>query len=527
MRNKRVVGYARISTDEQSHFSISGQVEQIDLYAEKNGYELVNTFVDEGQSAKDFNRKSWKELELFLTLHHKEIDYLIVYKYDRFSRDVRQALNVIHQLEVNYNIKLVSVSEPIGLLPENPFYFQLRTTMLLNAHSERLVIRDRTIFGQRKARNGGRYLGKAPYGYTNARDNEKMPVILLDSEKAEIVSRIFQMYISGYSIAEIERKSKELGFDKTGKDRIQTVLRNTIYVGLIRVKAHLDESEKYVPGIHQPIIDKETFYRVQAMLAKPKAPRLQYNNEAYLKSAIVCPECFRPFTICHSKGKNKYYWYYECRNHRRSLNADKAHGKFDEILKEFDFTDNQISYLEQSVKNQLQKHIEDNVAKIPSLLKNKAALVQKKETLEEKYLSRKFDDQTFQNWNKKITEELQVINEQIQKAQASESDYWKTYFSRFKNLKTISDVFHSADPQLKKNFISMVFGKHLAYDGEIYRTPFLSPLFVSKALILKNKGLLDYNKKRGILENPPLRVVNQSSTEHILPILNWIDLASA
>ena len=53
MRNKKVVGYARISNDEQSHFSISGQIEQIEIHCEKNGFDLVKTFVDEGQSAKD------------------------------------------------------------------------------------------------------------------------------------------------------------------------------------------------------------------------------------------------------------------------------------------------------------------------------------------------------------------------------------------------------------------------------------------------------------------------------------------
>jgi site-specific DNA recombinase len=527
MRNKKVVGYARISNDEQSHFSISGQIEQIEMYCEKNGFDLVKTFVDEGQSAKDFNRKSWKELERFLTLNYKEIDYLVVFKYDRFSRNVMESLNVIHQLEENYKIKLVSISEPIGLPPESPFYFQLRTTMLLNAHSERLVIRDRTIFGQRKARNGGRYLGIAPYGYKNERDNEKKPIITIDEVKANIVRKIFDMYLENYSIAEIERKSKEIGFTKTGKDRIQTLLKNTIYVGLIRVKAHLDEPEKYVPGIHVPIIDKDTFYRVQAKISKPTTPIRRYNDEAYLKSAIVCPECYLPYTICRSKGRSKHYWYYECRNHRKSLNADKAHDIFDNILKELDFSDQQISYLEQSVKLKLQKHLEENQIRIPSLLKEKQALVQKKEKLEEKYLSGKFSDSSFLNWNQKLAEEINILNTQIRTCQSKESDYWNTYFARLSNLKNISDVFHSADAQLKQNFIEKGFGKQLSYDGNIYRTAFLSPLFVSKALILKNKGLLEYNKKRGIFTNPPLRVLNEAPTEPIISILDWLDAASA
>ena len=126
-----------------------------------------------------------------------------------------------------------------------------------------------------------------------------------------------------------------------------------------------------------------------------------------------------------------------------------------------------------------------------------------------------------------MKEEINILNTQIRTCQSQESDYWNNYFARFSNLKNISDVFHSADAQLKQNFIEKGFGKQLSYDGNIYRTAFLSPLFVSKALILKNKGLLEYNKKRGIFTNPPLRVPNEAPTEPIISILDWIDAASA
>ena len=522
MRNKKVVGYARISTEEQSHFSIDGQIEQIEIYCNKHGYELVKTFVDQGQSAKDFDRKNWKVLDAYLKGHHKEIDYLVVMKYDRFSRNIQQSLNVIHQLEDNYKIKIVSISEPIGLPPESPFYFQLRTTMLLNAHVERLVIRDRTIFGQRKARSGGRYLGLAPYGYINARDCDKKPIINIVPEEAEIIRKIFGLYLANYTVAEIERESKAFGFTKTGKDRIQTLLKNTVYVGLIRMKAYQDESEKFVQGIHEPIIDKETFYRVQARIQRPATPKRQYNETAYLKASIVCQECYKPMTCSHSKGRSNYYWYYECTGHRKSFNADKAHEKFDQILKLLDFTDAQLSYLEKSVKEKLQKEIDANLSQIPVLLRNKSMLLKKKETLEEKYLSSKIDDKTFLFWNDKLSSELEILSSQIKSSQAKESNYWTAYFARFANLKNISDVFRSASLHNKQNFIEIGFGKELTYNGEVYRTAFLNPLFLSKALLLQGKGLLEYNKKTGISKKSPSWVndrVRTGDPRHHKPML--------
>jgi len=58
--------------------------------------------------------------------------------------------------------------------------------------------------------------------------------------------------------------------------------------------------------------------------------------------------------------------------------------------------------------------------------------------------------------------------------------------------------------QKKKTLIEQVFGKGLAFDGMIYRTPYINPLFMSKVLILSNKKLLKINKKTGIQKESPL-----------------------
>ncbi|SFO27711.1 Resolvase, N terminal domain [Paenimyroides ummariense] len=63
MQKKKVIGYARISNEDQSHFSIVGQQEEFEEYCFKHNYELLYTFTDEGQSAKDFDRRECKQLE--------------------------------------------------------------------------------------------------------------------------------------------------------------------------------------------------------------------------------------------------------------------------------------------------------------------------------------------------------------------------------------------------------------------------------------------------------------------------------
>ena len=106
---KKAIGYVRISTKDQSNFSIEGQEKYIREYAEKHSLEIVAMFTDAGKSAKNFDRADWKLLESFIAIHHRDVDILIVAKYDRFSRNAAQGLNKIELFEKKYHIIIVSV----------------------------------------------------------------------------------------------------------------------------------------------------------------------------------------------------------------------------------------------------------------------------------------------------------------------------------------------------------------------------------------------------------------------------------
>ena len=83
----KAIGYIRISTKDQSNFSLSGQEKYIRDFCEKHNYELATVFKDDGQSAKNFDRPDWKALEQFIK-ENNSVTTLVVAKYDRFSRNV-------------------------------------------------------------------------------------------------------------------------------------------------------------------------------------------------------------------------------------------------------------------------------------------------------------------------------------------------------------------------------------------------------------------------------------------------------
>jgi DNA invertase Pin-like site-specific DNA recombinase len=193
---KKAFSYLRISTKDQSNFSIDAQKEANQKYAKENGVIILESFVDDGVSAKNFDRPSWKELYGQLKKLRKEIDYLLVAKYDRLVRNAADGLAMLRKIEEEYGIKVISTTECFFIDPHSPVFFKFRADLFVNAEFEYRVIRDRTKMGNWQAKMSGRYITTAPLGYDNARDDKNKPIIV-QNEHAWKVKKAFKMYLAG------------------------------------------------------------------------------------------------------------------------------------------------------------------------------------------------------------------------------------------------------------------------------------------------------------------------------------------
>ncbi len=87
------------------------------------------------------------------------------------------------------------------------------------------------------------------------------------------------------------------------------------------------------------------------------------------------------------------------------------------------------------------------------------------------------------------------------------SDQSKTYRILENNLEKLTDlefVFNKTNALEKQELINMVFDQKLYYQEGMYRTPTMIDLLSHNCLIMREKGLLDYQKKRGNFSIPPL-----------------------
>jgi DNA invertase Pin-like site-specific DNA recombinase len=150
---KRAAIYARVSTNNGQNPEM--QLIELRAYCEKRGWEVAGEFVDVGVSGAKERRPA---LDRLLALCRKRgVDAVIVYRYDRFARSLRQLVNALEEFRA-LGIDFVSLHEGVDTsTPNGRLVFGIFATI---AEFERELIRDRVRSGLAAAKAKGKRLGR-------------------------------------------------------------------------------------------------------------------------------------------------------------------------------------------------------------------------------------------------------------------------------------------------------------------------------------------------------------------------------
>jgi DNA invertase Pin-like site-specific DNA recombinase len=155
---KNIAIYYRVSTEKQD---LESQKITIDQWLEdldtKQKPQKIYTFKDEGISGKTTNRPGLKDL--LKAAYQGQIDTIVVYRLDRFSRHATTAIRLILSLD-DANVAFISVTQPVlNLGHENPFRRTMLAAFAEIAEIERETIVARVIAGLNAAKKRGVVLG--------------------------------------------------------------------------------------------------------------------------------------------------------------------------------------------------------------------------------------------------------------------------------------------------------------------------------------------------------------------------------
>ena len=133
--------YARYSSDNQKEESIDGQLRECKAYAEKNGIQIVENYIDRALSAKTDNRPRFQQMIKDSASKHFEV--ILVWKLDRFARNRYDSAHYKNMLRKN-GVKVVSITETIsqgaeGILLESLLEGMAGTVEYGNADGEAVI----------------------------------------------------------------------------------------------------------------------------------------------------------------------------------------------------------------------------------------------------------------------------------------------------------------------------------------------------------------------------------------------------
>ncbi|QHA01062.1 recombinase family protein [Dehalobacter restrictus] len=338
----RVAAYCRVSTLlEQQEGSYEAQ---ITYYTEKiksnPNWKMAGIYADDGKSATNTKKRDDFNAMIEDCLAGK-IDMVITKSVSRFARNTVDCLQNIRKLKEK-NVAIFFEKEGVNTLEGSG---ELLITILSSqAQEESRNLSENTRWGLvRRFENGIMSINHNKFmGYTKDENGD----LVIVPEEAEIVRRIFRLFLEGSSYVQIAKILESEGIlTITGKKEwcpsvIDQMLQNEKYMGdaLLqktytvdfltkkRVKNQGIVQQYYIQDNHEAIIPKELFYRVQeekarrASLCKSAATRRakkeqsKYSSKYSLSDIMICKECGKPYRrqVWSKNGQKSAVW--RCEN---------------------------------------------------------------------------------------------------------------------------------------------------------------------------------------------------------------------
>ena len=333
---KRVAAYCRVSTDSEEQ--ITSYVNQkkfyTDMIARNTEWEFAGLYADEGISGTRADKRPEFNNMIKACLAGK-IDYIITKSVSRFARNTVDCLDYVRLLRAR-GIGILFEEQNIDTLKSDSELYLVIYAGFAQSESEsnskNITWSDRKIFEDGKPI----FMFKKLLGYKKGEDGE--PVIV--PEEAEIVERIYTMYLSGMTVDVISRQlqsehivipDKKFSF---GKNMVMNILKNEKYCGdcILQKTVTVDcisktrkknegEAPMYiVENSHPAIISREMFNRAQEELSKRKARSPQSQKTAItasgkyskyaLTDVLICAECGSRYkrVTWTSLGQKRIVW---------------------------------------------------------------------------------------------------------------------------------------------------------------------------------------------------------------------------
>lgn len=295
--------YARLSVDsnDRKNESIETQIEIAKAFMEKqDDMELFDCYTDIGKTGTNFKREGFERM--MCHVRTRKIDCIIVKDLSRFGRNHVETGNYIEKIFPFLGVRFIAVTDnfdSMNISAQNELLGLNLKNLVNEMYAKDIAIK---VKSTRKMKwEQGSFAGGHPsYGY-KAEWIEGKKCLFPDEIAADIVRKIYELFLSGWSMRKIIRWLYEQKivspreYQRTGmiycedteklrqwgKSTVKRILTNPIYIGwlvqastngkeyMLRNRHDVDSEDWSVKqNTHEPIISEETFFKAAQMLEK-------------------------------------------------------------------------------------------------------------------------------------------------------------------------------------------------------------------------------------------------------------------
>lgn len=352
---RNVAIYCRVSTEEQRKFGISveDQKNSLTRYCKENKLKIYDYYIDEGVSAGTIAKRK-EFVRLLKDLDN--IDLIIFTKLDRFSRNVRDANNLLVELD-KHNTAFRAIDEDdIDIsTSDGRFIFNLKVNLAeheRNKDSERINRVNKYKYHTARTVCSGAKI----FGY----DIDKNKRLIINEEEADQINQLFDKYIETNNLNETTRWFQK-NIKKRSYESVRLYLTNTAYIGQYRHIRKKTKEIEIIEDFSPTIVDIEKFNKVQKLLKsnvkKHTGTSENGNKTDYIFNRFIYCKCGRKLAGKHSKGKH----YYICKNALTDLCDNHIH--ISELNLEKYLLDNIESCIEEEINKLENKHLNEQKCK--------------------------------------------------------------------------------------------------------------------------------------------------------------------
>ena len=336
----RAAIYCRLSKDDDlqgESASIANQRDMLEQYCEKQGWEVVAIYQDDGFTGLNMERPDLKRM--LKAIERRQVNLVITKDLSRLGRNYLQTGYLIEDFFPRNGVRYIAMNDGIDTMRENNDIAPFKN--ILNEMYSKDISKKVHSSYVLKAHQGQFTGCLAPFGYR--KDPNDKNHLVMDEETAPIVRQIFQWALAGHGPNFIQRRLEEgrvpcpTWWNRERKLRnartkwekkdpingkyvwdfsvIKDILTNPVYTGAIasqkkeyRFKIGTIGEKKpedwiVVEGQHQPIVDRSSFEIVQEKLRSRQRPR--QNGEVSLFAGLLkCGECGKALTIRATNAKH-------------------------------------------------------------------------------------------------------------------------------------------------------------------------------------------------------------------------------